>query len=133
MFDVSPDEFSYSMALKSCSAGLWSGDSWSHDNGWGAKEEGSASSSPPAQDSSRVGQWDTIRGKEQQHKGPPPSRGEHAIEVSATRGKCSSYHATLAPSYVWFEFVSRRRATTTAQYEAGAFFFFPPLSQPVAA
>ncbi|CAM9677245.1 unnamed protein product [Scytosiphon promiscuus] len=37
--DSTPDEFSYSMALKACSAGLWSSDLWTSESGWGAKRE----------------------------------------------------------------------------------------------
>lgn len=73
MSDSSPDEFSYSMALRACSAGLWSGDVWSSENGWGAKQENTLSS-PRAPS--------VIEREEEHEAAAPPCRGIQAIEVS---------------------------------------------------
>lgn len=77
---VPPDEFSYNMALKACSAGLWSGDSWSDKDGWGAKEE-RATSSPRTQEAGGEGKREGSREESQEGRASKPCRGKHAIEV----------------------------------------------------
>eukprot|EP00752_Nemacystus_decipiens_P006448 g5808.t1 len=77
--DTPPDEFSYSMALKACSAGLWSGDRWSDENGWGAKEECGGS----LRRTRKVGAEGQQEGggAQQEHKVSQTCRGKHAIEL----------------------------------------------------
>ncbi|CAM9833926.1 unnamed protein product, partial [Hapterophycus canaliculatus] len=70
----SPDEFSFSMALKACSAGLWSGDAWTAENGWGAKKEETPFSPCPP---SAGGEGE----REQEGETAPPCRGIRAIEL----------------------------------------------------
>lgn len=72
------------MALKACSAGLWSGDRWSEDTGWGAKEDWNASLRS-AQDATAEGQQEG-RGDHQGRKVSQTCRGKHAIEVRVSRG-----------------------------------------------
>lgn len=70
---VTPDEFSYMMALKACSAGLWSGNSWDEIDGCGTQDR----------DTSAVAQPLDILGYMGESPGAniPPCRGRHALEV----------------------------------------------------
>ncbi|CAB1119855.1 unnamed protein product [Ectocarpus sp. CCAP 1310/34] len=92
-----PDEFSYSMALKACSAGLWSGDSWCDSRGWGAEEDKSSCRRKNALNGE--GQLDGS-GDKKEPKVPQACRGKNAIELlqeMKQRGVRLSAHAyTLA-------------------------------------
>ncbi|CAN0144831.1 unnamed protein product [Ectocarpus fasciculatus] len=96
-FGSPPDEFSYIMALKACSAGLWSGDSWCDSRGWGAEEDKSFSRRKNAVNSES--QPDST-GDMQEPKVPQACRGRNAIELlqeMKQRGVRLSGHAfTLA-------------------------------------
>ncbi|CAM9800577.1 unnamed protein product, partial [Ectocarpus sp. 12 AP-2014] len=96
-FGSTPDEFSYSMALKACSAGLWSGDSWCDSRGWGAEEDKYSSRRKNALNVE--GQLDGS-GDKQELKVPQDCRGKNAIELlqeMKQRGLRLSAHAyTLA-------------------------------------
>lgn len=89
--DVAPDAFSYLMALKACSAGLWSADSWIEGTGWRPEEE---------EGSPLICEYEELY---VDHGATAAScRGRNAIEVGKTVARCLS-HACIRAVRVWNE------------------------------
>lgn len=85
---IAPDKFSYSMALTACSAGLWSGDLWSSEDGWGPEEENTSAGS-------RRSSEETPQNEEEQGGNLAACRGMHAIEVKIYCEPCMAFRTIM--------------------------------------
>lgn len=71
--DILPDDFSYLMAIKACTAGLWSGSSWDKVDGWGNQDRDTSATPQPLPN---------FESKVEHHgEDTPRCRGEFALEV----------------------------------------------------